>query len=560
MEVLDQPLRTAEFVALDVETNGRAGDECELTEVGAVLVGGGELHDRFRSLVAVRRPLSRGVERLTGITQAMVACADPPALVLPRIAERLCGRVMVAHAARFDAGVLSHAFAAEHLRWPDPPVLCTIALARRFAPLVRQRRLASLARALDIDVEQSHRALPDAETCARIFCVLFARLCAHAETVGDAVELLTPRRRARRCRPPGRLQPAPSAPPAIDFSDLPDGPGAYVFRDAAGRPLYVGKSVRLRSRARSHFAPGSRHAGWTAHAAMVDHHATCSELAALVVESRLIKRLRPPGNVNLKRVDPWVYIRCRLDIPFPILEVASRPAAGLGVCVGPLRGRAVAAELVEQLNSLFGLRHCGRRLPRREHPSAYGQMGRCLSPCLGDLEPNLYRRRLDAALALFAGEDDARGRLLDHVETRMRAAAAELRFERAAALRRRHGRLARLLERLDGVLRAAHAAPRLVLAPAAGGTTGFDAFWLVGGRVADWGPLPSGLEVERRTALALASRPPPGAPGSIHPAEVDEARIVATWLASRPEVPSLGLEPPPAEGALAAFVTQALLG
>jgi DNA polymerase III subunit epsilon len=557
MDVLDQPLRTAEFVAVDVETNGCAGDECELTEVGAVLVGGGELHDRFHSLVAVRRPLTRGVERLTGITQAMVACADPPARILPRLAERLEGRAMVAHAAPFDRGALARAFAAEQLTWPEPPILCTIALARRFAPLAGQRRLAELARALDIPVERSHRALPDAETCARIFCALFGRLCAHAQTVRDAVELLKPRRRSRRRRPPGRLQADANPPPAIDFAGLPDGPGVYVFRDGAGRPLYVGKSVRVRSRARSHFAPGSRHAGWTNHAAVVDHHATRSELAALVVESRLIKRLRPPGNVNLKRVDPWVYILCRLDIPFPILEVAPRPAAGLAVCVGPLRGRAVVAELVEQLNSLFGLRHCGRKLPRREHPSAYGQMGRCLSPCLGDLDPNLYRRRLDAALALFGGGDDARVALLDHVEARMRAAAAECKFERAAALRRRHRRLAMLLERLDGFLRAAHAAPRLVLAPGAGRTSGFDAFWLIGGRVVDWGPLPSEVELERRTALALASRPPLGAPGWIHPAEVDEARIVATWLASRPEVPWLGLEPPPPAAAIAAFVAEA---
>ena len=60
--------------------------------------------------------------------------------------------------------------------------------------------------------------------------------------------------------------------------------------------------------------------------------------------------------------------------------------------IGPLTGRKLVVELVEQLDSLFGLRHCGRRLPRRDHPSAYGQMGRCLSPCLGDLDPNLYRR------------------------------------------------------------------------------------------------------------------------------------------------------------------------
>ena len=85
--------------------------------------------------------------------------------------------------------------------------------------------------------------------------------------------------------------------------------------------------------------------------------------------------------------------------------------------------------------SIFGLRHCGRRLPRRDHPSAYGQMGRCLSPCLGDLDPNLYRQRLDEALRLFQGEGGLR--LLEHVEAQMRTASAERRFERAAWLRRR---------------------------------------------------------------------------------------------------------------------------
>src|SRR5436309_7560873 len=69
MDLRAEPLATAEFLAVDVETNGRAGDLCEMTEVGAVLVGGGELHDRFESLVSVERPLSRGIERFTGITQ-----------------------------------------------------------------------------------------------------------------------------------------------------------------------------------------------------------------------------------------------------------------------------------------------------------------------------------------------------------------------------------------------------------------------------------------------------------------------------------------------------------
>src|SRR5581483_521181 len=133
----------------------------------------------------------------------------------------------------------------------------------------------------------------------------------------------------------------------------------------------------------------------------------------------------------------------------PILEVAPDPAAGHAVTVGPVRGRRLALELVEQLDSLFGLRHCGRRLPRREYPSAYGQMGRCLSPCLGDLDPNLYRRRLDEVLALFVGGVGGVGiadqPLLRHVYGQMRAAAAQRRFERAESLRRRAGRLRTIL-------------------------------------------------------------------------------------------------------------------
>src|SRR2546430_10859618 len=161
------PLSEAEFLCVDVETNGRAGEDCELTEVGAVLVGGGELHDRFESLVRVTRPLSRGIQRFTGITQEMVADAAPPARVLPELARRISGRVLVAHSAAFDRRVLRQAFDRAGLDWPDPPVLCTIALARRFAPLVRQRRLAALAASLGIDVDISHRALADAGARAR---------------------------------------------------------------------------------------------------------------------------------------------------------------------------------------------------------------------------------------------------------------------------------------------------------------------------------------------------------------------------------------------------------
>ena len=84
--LLDSPLAEAEFLAVDTETNGQPRERCELTEVGAVLVGGGELHDRWSSLVGVSEPLGRGIQRFTGITQSMIETAPPPEAVLPELA------------------------------------------------------------------------------------------------------------------------------------------------------------------------------------------------------------------------------------------------------------------------------------------------------------------------------------------------------------------------------------------------------------------------------------------------------------------------------------------
>ncbi|HEV2874424.1 MAG TPA: exonuclease domain-containing protein [Thermoleophilaceae bacterium] len=562
MHLLDQPVAGAEFLAVDTETNGLAGDLCELTEVGAVLVGGGELHETFDSVVRTERPLSRGIQRFTGITQAMVDAAPPPEEVLEELCELLTGRVLIAHSARFDSRVLRQAFERCGFDWPKPPVLCTVQLARRFAPLSRKRSLAPLADSLGIDVTEVHRALPDALTCARVFCALFPRLCANAHTVADALDLLRGRRRANQgagtapiaseCGQDartGKPKPSERIPPSErpDLSTLPDDPGVYIFRDERGKPLYVGKSVSLRSRARAHFcAP----AGWTERAAIADYRPTNSELGALVLENRLIKAWKPGGNKKLKRTDRYCYLRCRLDIPYPVLEVAAEPASGHAVNVGPLGSKPLATELADQLTSLYRLRHCGRTLKVREHPSAYGQMGRCVSPCLGDLDPNAYRRQLDLALSHFErpGAGEA---LIAEIDRRMLEASQEHRYERAAALLRRRERLAWVLERLEGVLRATHAAPRLVLA-AHPVKDRHDAFWLVRGRLVDWGPLPGHSEMVERTASALAR-----APGrSVVPVdEVDEIRIVASWVADH-EPPELALDPPPSAPALMRFVAE----
>jgi DNA polymerase-3 subunit epsilon len=370
-----------------------------------------------------------------------------------------------------------------------------------------------------------------------VLCALFPRLCANAGTVGAALALLRAQRRrtVRAGRTDGGVSLQGTRRRKVDCSALPEEPGVYIFRNAEGQPLYVGKSVSIRSRAKAHFLPSSPDTGWVAQAEIADHVETASELGALLTERRLIRELKPPGNVRSKHDDQWVYLRCRLDIAFPVLEIGPEPAPGRAINVGPLHGRFAAVELMEQLMSLFALRHCGRGMKRREHPSAYGQMGRCLSPCLGDLDPNAYRRRLDEALGLFTGAGDGGRALLEHLDREVRAAAEEERFERAGWLRRRRERLAVLLERLGGAMAATHARPRLVLA-AHPVEARYDALWIVGGRIVDWGPLGDGADAWARTEAALRGGDGRGVAPCSTPDEVGEMRIATTWLAGHPSL------------------------
>ena len=493
-------------------------------------------------------PLKRGIQRLTGITQAMVD--DAPSLedVLPELDRRLQGRIMVAHNAPFDRRVLRQAFDRIGLEWPDPPVICT---ARSPGRCCRCSPSAGSACWPTRSGSRSSWRIARWPTPRR------ARGCC-ARCFPGCAPTPAPSRTRWRCSSPSRPQPAQAAtgarrsatrPPATagpgrrTSPSLPTDPGVYIFRDDRGRVLYVGKSVSIRSRARAHFAPSSPPAAWTQHATVVDYRTTSSELGALVLENRLIKELKPPGNKRLTRTDDrLVYIRCRLDIPFPILEVSPDPAAGHAVTIGPVHGRRLALELVEQLDSLFGLRHCGRRLPRREHPSAYGQMGRCLSPCLGDLDPNLYRRRLDEVLApVHDGDLRAGSRCLTTSTARC---APRPRSSATSGRRRCAGARATAEHDPRAARRRAGGHPR---APAAGAGAP-SVTTRTAQRRSGWPAAGSSTTGRSPTPTSSASAPSArwrraGRAGElgahVPPDEIDEVRLIGSWLASHPDTPQL---------------------
>ena len=273
---------------------------------------------------------------------------------------------------------------------------------------------------------------------------------------------------------------------------------------------------------------------------VVDYRTTGSELGALILENRLIKELKPPGNKRLtRRDDRLVYIRCRLDIPFPILEVAPDPAAGHAVTVGPCAAGAWRWSWSSSSTPCSGCATAGGGCPgastRRPTARWAAACRRAWATWTPTSTAGAWTRSWPCSSASPAGADQP---LLRHVYGQMRAAAAQQHFERAESLRRRAGRLRTILDRLGGVLEATHARPRLVLAPHPGGGAP-EAFWLVGGRLVDFGPLAgdgAGRGSPQRTEAALRREGRAGEVGAhVPPDEIDEVRILGTLagLASR---------------------------
>ena len=468
-----------------------------------------------RPLVLARRrrlAAQARIQSFTGITQDMV---DARAAARGRPAR--AGAAAARPRARRPQRALRPHRAARRLRprrarLARPAVLCTVALARRMAPLQRRRGLAALADAL------GHRGRPS--PTARCPTRRHVRACSARCSAGSA---RTPRRSATRSRcsrrraaaaprggPPGGARRGGRRPSGRTFSALPQGPGVYVFRDADGRPLYVGKSVCLRTRARAHFTTP---AAWTGHAEHVDCQATQSDLGALLLEDRLIKALRPPGN-NTRQAQPRRLRLPALPARHPVPDPRGRARAG-GRARGHRRRRSAAAPPRPSSSSsstrCSGCATAAGGCPRAERPRAYGQIGRCLSPCLGRPRPEPLPRAARRRAAALRRPPDGGGALLAHLDAQRRDAVAQRDFERGRVAARAGASGSRPRPPARRLLRATHAGVRLVVAPHPSKPGRFDAFWIAGGRVVDWASCPTARASSRRAGRRAARRPAPGA-------------------------------------------------
>lgn len=246
---------------------------------------------------------------------------------------------------------------------------------------------------------------------------------------------------------------------------FPTTPGVYLFKDSAGRVIYVGKATSLRSRAGSYFnkqaAEEHRTAIWVHEICDADFISCESEVDALLVESRLIKDIQPKHNRELKDDKTFPYLMITTHEEFPRVEVTRQPPSKGVKLYGPFAGAASLRGAVQVLQRIFKFRTCDLDIeegdPRWQwfRPCLLASINQCTAPCNLRINKADYRRDI-RRLQMFL--DGKKSRLLNQMRTDMQTAADGLEFEKAARLRDE----IHMLETLDrrGDL-ASHAQPEV---------------------------------------------------------------------------------------------------
>ncbi len=323
---------------------------------------------------------------------------------------------------------------------------------------------------------------------------------------------------------------------------LPKQPGCYIFKDAQGAVLYVGKAVNLRQRVRSYFQKSAQQtpkiARMVRRIADLEWIVTDSELEALILECNLIKQHRPPYNVLMRDDKSYPYLCLTLGEKFPRLLVTRRVRKDGSRYFGPFANSGAVWSTHQLLHRTFPLIPCGKVWSGEpvQRPCLYYHMGRCLAPCAGLADPEEYRKIVRNVVLFLEGKGD---HLIKQLEAQMEQAAEALEFERAAKIRDQIRALQEVLQKQKVVHPDGINEDVIALVKDERGAC-VQMFFIRGGRLLGQRHffLSEGAADQPGTLmqefLKQYYQDAPEVPERILlPYEVDEARIIAQWLKQR---------------------------
>ena len=218
---------------------------------------------------------------------------------------------------------------------------------------------------------------------------------------------------------------------------LPNKPGCYLYKNAAGEIIYVGKAINLRSRVRSyyHTPEGLDHKTrqLVRHIAHIEWILVGSELEALILEMNLIKKHRPHYNIRLKDDKRYPYIKVHWADPFPKVTVTRQMINDGSRYYGPYTSVWAVHQTLNLIRRIFPYLTCDREITGKDpRPCLYYDIKLCTGPCIGAIQQVGYRQVIDDLCKFLEGKTQP---VVDRLRKEMEKASADLHFEQAATFR-----------------------------------------------------------------------------------------------------------------------------
>lgn len=281
---------------IDLETTGLSPARDRVIEIGILRMQNGRITRTFTSLVNPECTIPPEITMLTGITAGELDRAPVFSQIIRDIEPLFGDALFVAHNARFDYSFMRAEFSRLDKTFTSP-ILCTAKLSRTLFPRYKRHSLDSVIDRLGISVRMRHRAMDDARALAEFYRRVKKQF--GTDVLSAAITHVTKT----------AALPKSIAPESV--RKLPESAGVYIFYGETGQPLYIGKSINVKERVRSHFYDFSRsnkEARIFNTISSVEAIPTSGELGALLLESRMIKELQPLYNRKLRRASEFIVL------------------------------------------------------------------------------------------------------------------------------------------------------------------------------------------------------------------------------------------------------------
>lgn len=232
---------------------------------------------------------------------------------------------------------------------------------------------------------------------------------------------------------------------------LPDKPGVYLMKNSLGEIIYVGKAKVLKNRVRQYFQNSANHTSkvraMVTHIAEFEYIVTDSESEALILECNLIKKYRPKYNILLKDDKHYPFIKVTTNEDFPRVFVTRNIVKDGNKYFGPYPEVSIVYETLELIKKIFPLRNCKRSITENgevTRPCLNFHIGLCKAPCAAAITKAEYDKIVHDVMNLLSGRDPE---VVKNLKKEMEAAAENLEFEKAAALRDKLNAVIKIQER-----------------------------------------------------------------------------------------------------------------